>query len=163
MFPVYKGLKVISGYLWCYLYMKYLKKHRFVILKCEQLLYLVKTFCSSGSSHVARMEHRAPCKHIFCPYTHPWPLGWGQNICLKDVMLHIKLKGMEPRAPCKHIFCPYTHPWPLGWGQNICLKDVMLHIKLKGMEPRAPCKHIFCPFTYPRLVGSGLKVKTFFF
>ena len=21
------------------------------------------------------MEHRAPCKHILCPSTHPWPLG----------------------------------------------------------------------------------------
>ena len=21
------------------------------------------------------MEHRAPCKHIFCPYTHPQPAG----------------------------------------------------------------------------------------
>ena len=26
------------------------------------------------------MEHRAPCKHIFCPYTHPRPLGWGQRV-----------------------------------------------------------------------------------
>ena len=26
------------------------------------------------------MEHRAPHKHIFCPYTHPLPLGFGQNI-----------------------------------------------------------------------------------
>ena len=22
------------------------------------------------------MEHRAPCKHIFSPYTHPQPVGW---------------------------------------------------------------------------------------
>ena len=47
------------------------------------------------------MEHRAPRKrkHLFCPYTHPWPLGMlgdlGQNIIfLKVAMLHIKLKGM---------------------------------------------------------------------
>ena len=26
------------------------------------------------------MEYRAPCKHIFCPYTHPQPLGWGQKV-----------------------------------------------------------------------------------
>ena len=28
------------------------------------------------------MEHRAPCKHIFCPYIHPQSLGWGQKIKL---------------------------------------------------------------------------------
>ena len=22
------------------------------------------------------MEHRAPCKHIICPYTQPQPVGW---------------------------------------------------------------------------------------
>ena len=26
------------------------------------------------------IEHRAPCKHIFCPYKHPRPLGWGQTV-----------------------------------------------------------------------------------
>ena len=25
------------------------------------------------------MEHRAPCKHIFCPYTHYRLLGWDQK------------------------------------------------------------------------------------
>ena len=25
------------------------------------------------------IEHRAPYKHILCPYTHPLPLGWGQK------------------------------------------------------------------------------------
>ena len=35
------------------------------------------------------MEHRAPCKHIFCLYP------WGG---VKEVILHIKLKGMEHRA-----------------------------------------------------------------
>ena len=24
--------------------------------------------------------HRAPCKHMFCPNTHPRPLGWCQNV-----------------------------------------------------------------------------------
>ena len=39
----------------------------------------------------------------------------GQNIfCLKEVMLHIKFKGMEHKAPCKHIVCSYTHPQPVG-------------------------------------------------
>ena len=25
------------------------------------------------------MEHRAPCKYILCPYTHPCPVGSGQK------------------------------------------------------------------------------------
>ena len=64
------------------------------------------------------MEHRAPCKHIFCPYTHPQPLGLDQKVktyfffFLKVVILHIELNGMEHKAPCKHILCPYTHPQP---------------------------------------------------
>ena len=53
------------------------------------------------------MEYRAPCKHIFCPYTHPRAPGArskGRNIFfLKAVPLYIKLKGMERRALCKHI------------------------------------------------------------
>ena len=43
-------------------------------------------------------------QQIFCPYTHPQPLGWGQrpNIFLFEVvMLHIKFEGIEHRAPCK--------------------------------------------------------------
>ena len=39
----------------------------------------------------------------------------GQNIFfLKEVMLHIKLKGMGHRSLCKLIVCPYTHAWSLG-------------------------------------------------
>ena len=44
------------------------------------------------------VELRAPCKHIFCPYTHPLPLGYGEKVkhlLLKVVMLHIRLKGMK--------------------------------------------------------------------
>ena len=26
------------------------------------------------------MGHRKPHKHMFCPYTHPWSLGSGQNV-----------------------------------------------------------------------------------
>ena len=55
-----------------------------------------------------RMEHRAPHKHIFFPYTHPWPLGLGQKVktflLLKVVMLHIKMKVLEHRVSCKHIY-----------------------------------------------------------
>ena len=63
------------------------------------------------------MEHRTPCKNIFCPYTQPRPLGWGKmskHTPLRGVMLHVKLKGMGQRARCKHIFCPYTHPRSRG-------------------------------------------------
>ena len=69
-----------------------------------------------------QMEHRPPCKHIFCPYTHPQPQDEVKNVkkkFLKVVMLHIKLKGMGGRGLCKHIFCPYTHPAPLGvWSKG---------------------------------------------
>ena len=27
-----------------------------------------------------RVEHRTPCKHIFCPYAHPRLLGLGQKV-----------------------------------------------------------------------------------
>ena len=96
------------------------------------------------------MEHRAPCKHIFC--THPGTLSWvkGQNIFfLKEVILHIKLMRMEHRAPCKQIFCPCIHPQSLAWGHKaikfVLLKVLMLHIKLKGLERREPYKAILCP------------------
>ena len=88
---------------------------------------MVSTFYVSKSSHVAYqmkgIERRAPCKHIFCPYTHIPPVGWRHKvkICffLKVVMLNIKLKEMDGEAPCKHIFCPYTHHSPLRWSQKV--------------------------------------------
>ena len=46
-----------------------------------------------------RMEHRAPCKYIFCTYTHPQPLGWGQKVKTfffsksSHVAYHIKGNG----------------------------------------------------------------------
>ena len=49
--------------------------------------------------HVKRMELRAPYKHIFCPYTHPQPVGRvikGKKK-LNVVMSHIKLKGNKYR------------------------------------------------------------------
>ena len=44
------------------------------------------------------MEHRGPYKHIFCPYTHPRPLGRRQKVkifyfFLKVVMWHCQIKG----------------------------------------------------------------------
>ena len=79
------------------------------------------------------MEQRAPCKHIFCPCTHPRPLGLGQKAkTFLNEILHIKLKGIEHRAPCKHIFCPYTHHPPPDGVTTFFLKVFLLHIKGNG-------------------------------
>ena len=52
--------------------------------------------------------------HILSLHT-PDPCFGGQTVIfLKEVMLHIKLKGMEHRAPYEHIICPYSHPQPVG-------------------------------------------------
>ena len=44
------------------------------------------------------LELRAPCKHIFCPNTHPRPVGSVQKVktfsFLNVVMLHIKRNGI---------------------------------------------------------------------
>ena len=54
-----------------------------------------------------KVEHRAPCKQIFCPYIHPRPS--------ESIMLHIKLIEVEQRAPCKHIYYVLTNTLdPLG-------------------------------------------------
>ena len=67
------------------------------------------------------MEHRAPSKHIFCPYTHPRPLGSMVKTFFFSESSHVafQIKGLEHRAPCKHIFCPYTHPQPVGWIKSL--------------------------------------------
>ena len=64
------------------------------------------------------MEHRVPCKHIFCPNTHPRLHGWGQRsnhfYLLKVVMLHIKTNASTYNV--------LTHPGPMGVrskGKNI--------------------------------------------
>ena len=41
------------------------------------------------------MEHRASCKHIFSPYTHPQTVGLKDKNNLNVVMLHIKLRGKK--------------------------------------------------------------------
>ena len=72
----------------------------------------VKTFFSN-SSHVSyQIKGNIAYSTRFFFYTHaiPWVESKGQNIFfLKEVELHIKLKGVEHRTPCKHIFCPCTH------------------------------------------------------
>ena len=100
-------------------------------------------------------------KHIFCPYTHPKPQGWGQRskqFFLKVVMLHIKLKEMEQIYTVHvHIMSLHTPSIPRVESKvkTFFLKLIMLNIKLKGrrMQPHAtliffPCgvkgsKHFF--------------------
>ena len=38
------------------------------------------------------MEHRTPCKYIFCPYTHPEPVGWIKEKNERDHFAY-KIKG----------------------------------------------------------------------
>ena len=84
------------------------------------------------------MELRAPCKHIFCHYTHPRPLGGVKTFFTESSQAAYQIKReMEHRAQCKHILCPYTHPQSSDgviMSKHFFLKVVMLHIKLKGME-----------------------------
>ena len=66
-----------------------------------------QTISFSESSHVAYQikadDTRSNMVANICPQTHPRPRGWGQKVklylFLKEVMLHIKLKGIEHRAP----------------------------------------------------------------
>ena len=72
------------------------------------------------------MEHRAPCKHIFYPYTQPVSLGWGQMVkifLVNVVMLHIKLKSwnIEQHASTHSVLTLYV--WGGAKGQNINLKE----------------------------------------
>ena len=60
----------------------------------------IQLFKSTVMLHIKlkKMANAATYKHIFCPYTHPRPLGWDQrskHFFLKIVMLHLKLIGME--------------------------------------------------------------------
>ena len=105
----------------------------------------------------------APCKHIFCPYTHPPPLRWSQKVktvfFLKVFMLHIKIKGMELRASCKHIFF-LTHMLHSQVGVQrstlFILNMVMLHIKLNAKMFRPIKKQNFDLSNTPDL-RVGLK------
>ena len=62
-------------------------------------------FFYSESSHVAYqikliLKHSAPCKHIFCPYTHPQTWGGvkGQNITFPESS-HVAYQLNGNRAP----------------------------------------------------------------
>ena len=73
-----------------------------------------------GMEHDDDDDDRAPCKHIFCPFTHARPWSKDQNIfLLKVVMLHIKLKGIEHRASFKHYSARTHTPSTPRWGQKV--------------------------------------------
>ena len=91
-----------------------------------------------------RMKHRAPRKHIVCPYTNPRFLGLGQTVKTffsesSHVAYQIKGDGALSTMQA-HIMSLHTPSVPgVGSrGQNIFFpKVVILHIKLKDMERRA--------------------------
>ena len=108
------------------------------------------------------MEHRAPCKHIFCPYIYPWPLGGakGHNILLlKVVMLHIKLKGMEHQAPCKPypVLTHTLHPQIWSKGLNIFSESSQCAYQMKDIEHHSSTCSVFT-----HTLGWSQNVKTFF-
>ena len=41
------------------------------------------------------MENRAPCKHIFCAYTHPLPVGWIKTLKSEYGHVAYQIKGKE--------------------------------------------------------------------
>ena len=56
---------------------------------CKHIFYPTHTLhpCGGVKGHIG-MEHRALCKHILCPNTHPRPQVWGQKIKTK----HLKVR-----------------------------------------------------------------------
>ena len=111
----------------------------YVLTHTLKLVKMVKQ--SESSRHVVYqlkgLEHRAQCKHIFCPYTHPRFLRLVQTVItfffLKIVMLHIKLKRWSIEQHASTYLFLHTPSTPEVWstGQTFLLKVVMLHI-IKG-------------------------------
>ena len=109
------------------------------------------------------MEHRASCKHIYCPYAHPQPLGWGLKVktffFTEISHVHIKFKGIEQNTMQSHTFLLCLHmpsTRQLGSkGQSILFSEsshVAYQVKENGAI-RPPCKHIFCPYTHTLPLG----------
>ena len=63
------------------------------------------------------MEHRAPCKHKFCPYIYPRPLGWRQKVKTffsesSFVAYQIKRNGaLEHNASTYSVLTHTLVPW----------------------------------------------------
>ena len=85
-----------------------------------QNIYFLKVVMLHIKLREWSIEHHASTSSVL---THSVGLlGRGQKVkhsFLKEVILHIKLKGKEHNAPRKHIFCANTHYWPLWSDQNI--------------------------------------------
>ena len=87
----------------------------------------INIFIFTERSHAAyqikrewSIEHHASPYSVLTHILDPSVGVKGQTFfLLKEVGLHIKLKGTEHSASCNHIFCPYTHPRPLGFGQKV--------------------------------------------
>ena len=84
------------------------------------------------------MDHRAPCKHIFCPYKHSQPQGGRMFkivlFFLKIVILHIKLKQIwciEHHARTYSVLTNILNLWGRIKRSKQILIAAMLHIKLK--------------------------------
>ena len=82
--------------------------YRFLIF--ATILTLLYTESSHVACQIMGMEHRAPYKHIVCPYAHHRPLGGVKVYFTTCSFAAYQTKGMHLKAPCKHIFCPYIHP-----------------------------------------------------
>ena len=99
------------------------------------------------------MDHRAPDKHIFCPYTHPQTLGWVQNVkTISSESSHAayQLKGMEQRYTMQgHIMSLHT-PTTIGMGSTVktffCYAPAIRRMR-KGIKS-CPCPSV-CPSVRP--------------
>ena len=71
------------------------------------------------------ITNAATCKHIFCPYTHPRPLGWGQRSkqCFSEsshVAYQIRRElSIEHHAITYSVLTHTLDPWGGVKGQNI--------------------------------------------
>ena len=77
------------------------------------------------------MEHRAPCKHKFCPYTiSTCGVGSkGQNILFLNVfMLHFKLKGKKYRPTLEEKTLTLHTPLTLGQIERTDIEIVQINI-----------------------------------
>ena len=68
------------------------------------------------------MEHRAPCKHIFYPYTHPQPVGWIKRKKSECGHVAYQIKGKEVQTNIEANALTLHTPLASGSGCRIILK-----------------------------------------
>ena len=96
----------------------------------------------SESSHVAYQIKGNGAKStmqavIFCPYTHPRPLGWGQKVkAFFSESSHVAYQVKWNHASTYSVLTHTLDPWGFGQKVKTFLNVVMLHIKLKGKKYR---------------------------